>query len=111
MTEPTEQNVRNASLRSEIASRFRADFSQAEAFACSLFGLGWSPSGRHSLVTHEESDRARGEGGRAKAAMTVVTARKGDQARHFVVEDGSAREVPGWEEAFGAMLTEPDPDR
>jgi len=111
VTEPTEQDRQNAATRQAIADKFRREYVLAESLACSLFGPGWSPSGRHSLVTHEESDRARREGGRAHAAMTVVTARKGGQARQFVVEDGKAREVPSWEDAFGAMLTEPDPSR
>ncbi len=44
--------------------------------------------------------------------MTVFTAKNQDgDARHFVVEDSDVREVAGYREAFGSMLTEPDPDR
>lgn len=112
MTEPTAQDIENARLRQEIAERFRREYQDALALTEQAFGLGWVPAGKHSLVTHEESDRARREGGRAVATMSVVTARNaaGD-ARHFAVEDGVPREVPGWKEAFGSMLTEPDPNR
>lgn len=112
MTGPTEQDERNAVLRAAVADRFRREYAEALAHAAGLFGEGWEPTGRHSLVTHAEAERARLTGGRPAAAMTVVTAKNpaGD-ARHFVVEDGRAREVAGWREAFGDRLTEPDPDR
>jgi hypothetical protein len=72
--EPSEQDRRNAALRQIIADRQRREYTEALDFAVSLFGPGWEPSGRHSLVAHEESERARREGGRAQAHMTVTTA-------------------------------------
>lgn len=43
---------------------------------------------------------------------SVITAKnKAGVTRHFIVEDGKAREVPGYRETFGPMLTEPDLSR
>lgn len=110
--QPTDRDRQNYAIRKIIADKFRREWVEALGYAMSLFSPGYEPTGRHSLVTHAESERARREGGRAVAAMSVITAKNaaGD-ARHFVVENGTAREVPGWKEAFGPMLTEPDPER
>lgn len=112
MTEPTEQDINNATLRAGIADRFRREYEEVRAYAVGLFGDGWEPTGRHSLVKHAEAERARLRGGRPQAVKMVITARNpaGD-TRHFVMEDGAPREVEGYREAFGEMLTEPDPDR
>jgi hypothetical protein len=76
---------RNATLRQIIADRQRREYIEALGYAMSLFGPGWEPSGRHSLVAHEESERARREGGRAQTHMIVTTARNdaGD-TRHVI---------------------------
>jgi hypothetical protein len=108
---PTPQDVANAELRASIAARFRAEYAEALALAESAFGPGWEPCGRHYLVDRDEEERARAAGDRARPAATVYTARKDGVKRYFTVADGKPVECPGYQEGFGAMLTEPDPKR
>lgn len=109
MPEPTQQDIANAQLRQAIADRQRAEYALAESYAVSLFGAGWEPSGRHMLVSHAEAHAARTENRPMKPAATVYTASKGNDRRHFVVENGHAREVASYAEGFGPMLLEEDP--
>lgn len=111
MAEPTDIDHANYAVRKAIAERQAAEYSRVQAFALSLFGPGYEPAGRHFLVTHEEEDRVRREGGKLTPVATVYTVRKGPEKRHFTVTDGVAKEVSGYEEAFGPLLLEPDPVR
>lgn len=111
MTGPTEQDRRNAALRADIAARFRAESEQALALAEAALGPGWEPVCRHDLVSHAEAERCRRTGERHVPAATVYTAAKGGEKRHFMLRGGVPAVVTGYEEGFGAMLTEPDPER
>lgn len=111
MSEPTHQDVENARHRQAIAEHFRRQYEEALALAESVFGPGWEPTGRHDLIPYGEADRCRMTGERPSPAASVYTAQKDGQKRHFTVTDGQAREVSGYEEGFGPMLTEPDPER
>ncbi len=108
---PTQQDLDNAATRQAIADRFRREFLEAVALAESAFGAGWEPTGHHDLIAHSEAERCRRTGERPKSAAIVYTARKGDECRHFMLVDGQAQEVASYEQGFGAMLTEPDPER
>lgn len=111
MTTPTPHEIKTAKLRAEVAARQRAQYDEALALAEAAFGVGWVPVGRHLLVDHDEEERARKCGEPMRAATTVYTAAREGVKRHFVVEEGKPREVAGYEEGFGEMLTEPDPVR
>jgi hypothetical protein len=111
MTDPTPQDIANARRRAEIAARFQAEYALAEALAVSAFGAGWKPVCYHSLVDHDEADAPRRESRRLRPAAVVYTAEKDGERRHFVVVDGQAKEVAGYQQGFGGMLTEPHPTR
>jgi hypothetical protein len=109
--EPTEQDVANAEMRQAIADKFRSEYIAARELAELAFGPGWLPQGRHSLVSHDEEERARQEGGRAKPAAEVFTAEKDGVRRHFTMRDGVPVECASYQEGFGEMLFESDPVR
>jgi hypothetical protein len=109
--EPNEQEKASARLRQEIADRFRAEFEIARALVESVLGEGWIPTGRHYLVTHDEEARARNTGGPGTPAATVITATKDGAKRHVLVIGDQLRECASYEDGFGSMLTEPDPER
>lgn len=111
MTEPTDLDRENAARRNAIALRFRKEYLEALGYAMSLFGPGWEPHGKHSLVTHEEAARVRYTGERATPAAVVITARKERDERHFIVENGTARECGPYAEALKHMLDERHPTR
>ena len=109
--EPTEQEKASAALRSEIAAGFRAQFEEASTLAEPVLGEGWIPTGRHYLVDHDEEERARTTGGPGTPAATVITAVKDGVRRHIAIIGELLRECANYEDGFGAMLTEPDPNR
>lgn len=111
MADPNEQEIASARLRQEVAARFRAQFEEARTLVESVLGDGWVPTGRHYLVTHDEEERARNTGGPGTPAATVITAEKGGARRHVLVIGDERRECASHEDGFGAMLTEPDPNR
>lgn len=108
---PTHQDIENARRRRAIADRFRAEYDRAEQVAVTLFGPGWNPVGRHDLIGHAEAERCRRTGGRPTPAASVFTADKDGTHRHFMLVSGQPQEVADYEAGFGAMLTEPDPER
>jgi hypothetical protein len=108
---PTYQDIENARRRRAIADRFRSEYERAEQVAVSLFGPGWKPVGRHDLIDHAEADRCRRTGERPTPEASVFTADKDGTHRHFMLVGGQPREVAGYEDGFGAMLTEPDTGR
>lgn len=111
MAEPTEQDIKNAALRQEIAEQFRERFEEARSLVESVLGEGWTPTGRHYLVDHDEEERARSVGGPGTPAATVITAEKKGIQRHVLVIGDQFRECASYQDGFGAMLTEPDPVR
>ena len=108
---PTHQDIENARRRQQIADRQRAEYEAALALAEAVFGQGWEPCGRHDLIAYAEADRCRRTGDRPTPAASVYTSAKDGAQRHFMVIDGQAHEVASYQQGFGAMLTEPDPDR
>lgn len=108
---PTHQDIENARRRRAIADRFRAEYERAEQVAVALFGPGWKPVGRHDLIGHAEAERCRRTGERLTPAASVFTADKDGTSRHFMLVGGQPREVAGYEDGFGTMLTEPDTER
>lgn len=111
MTEPTRQDIYNAAARQAITDHFRAEYLAAFALAERAFGPGWLPQGRHFLVTHDEEDRARKEGGRAQPAAEVFTAERDGVRRHFTLKDGPPLECGAYQEGFGRLLFKSDPVR
>jgi hypothetical protein len=111
MTEPTEQDRQNAELRASVAARFRREFEEAKAFVESVLGPGFVPTGRHYLVAHDEEKRARSEGGRMRPAAVVIHAVREGVRKHVAVIGDQVRECSGYEDGFGEMLLEPDPNR
>lgn len=111
MTDRTEQDIKNAALRQEIAEQFRERFEEARRLIEPVLGEGWSPTGRHYLVDHDEEERARSVGGPGTPAATVITAEKDGGRRYVLVIGGQLRECASYQDGFGAMLTEPDPVR
>src|SRR5262245_48229401 len=115
MTEaqPTSQDYEAASLRAEIAQRFRDEYEQCRAWAEAAFGPGWLPSHRHTLIDKDEEARYRYSTESPVPAKTVYTVRHEatGEARHFTVEDGRVIEHAGMEAGFGSMLLEPHPTR
>jgi hypothetical protein len=109
--QPTFQDRENARRRQEIADHFRTQFEEARALVESVLGPGFIPVGRHYLVDHDEEERARSTGGPGTPAATVISAEKGGVRRHVLVIGDRLRECSGYEDGFGAMLTEPDPQR
>lgn len=107
---PTEQDIKNARVRQEIAARQAEEYGRVLAWARTAFGEGWLPSGRHFLIDKTEEDRCRHSGERPSAAATVYTVRnvQGDQ-RHFTVAADTVTEHDSYEAGFGAMLLEPHP--
>lgn len=108
---PTHQDIENARRRRAIADRFRAEYERAEQVAVALFGPGWKPVGRHDLIGHAEAEWCRRTGERPTPSASVFTADKDGTRRHFLLVGGQPREVAGYEDGFGAMLTEPDTGR
>ena len=106
---PTEQDLRNARVRAELAQRQAAAYARVAAWALGGFGPGWFPSHRHELVEKSAEEHARRTGERAAPSAVVYTVKnaEGDR-RHFVVEDGRVREVADYREGFGSKLLEPD---
>lgn len=111
MTEPTEQDRRNAALRQGVAARFQAQFDEAVRLIEPILGEGWIPTGRHYLVTHEAAEHARCTGGAGVATAEVITAEKDGGKRHVLVMGEQLKECASYQDGFGAMLTEPDPVR
>lgn len=109
MTQPTDQDRENAARRADISARFKAQYAQAEALACSVLGLGWKPTGYHYLVEKDAEDIARQTGTKPTPSATVITAAKGGMKRHFRVETMTECDTP--EAGFGDMLTEPHPTK
>jgi len=108
--QPTAQDIANAERRRLIASRLQAEYDQAVAWATEVFGPGWSPRGRHSLVDKAEETRARKAGDKMQAAATVYDARNDQgETRHFKLVDGRPVECADYKEGFAAMLFEPHP--
>lgn len=107
--QPTDLDRENAARRQAIADHFRAEYARAEALACSLFGPGWKPTGRHMLLDKDQEDEARRTGTRAVPVATVITAEKGGVKRHFRVE--TMQECESMEAGFGQMLLEPHPTK
>ncbi|WP_088255571.1 hypothetical protein [Fimbriiglobus ruber] len=108
---PSLQDIANATRRTEIAGRQKAEYEQARTFVESVLGPGFVPISRHYLVDHDEEERSRRSGGRMASAATVITAEKDGVRRHVAVVGDETRECASYEEGFGAMLTEPDPMR
>ena len=98
-----------AALRAEIAERQAEAYAELVAWAMGAFGPGYAPKCRHFLVEKDEEAAARREGRVPRASATVYAVRHDEtgQDRHFIVEDGKVREVAGYAEGFGTMLTEP----
>ncbi len=109
MTEPTAQDIDNSRRRHEIADRFRAQATQAEALACSLFGPGWKPTGYHYLVEKDAEDETRRTNSKPVPSATVISVENGGVKRHFRVETMTECETP--EAGFGDMLMEPHPTK
>jgi len=109
MTQPTQQDIDNAAWRAGIVVRYKAEYDEARVIAESVFGPGWEPCGRHTLVDKQEEQRARAAGDRMQPSATVYSARKSEVKRHFTVVDGIATECPTVEAGFGAMLDETHP--
>jgi hypothetical protein len=109
--EPTEQEKRSAALRQSIAERYRAEYLEALNHATSLFGPGWEPHGKHLLVTSDEAGRSRAAGDRVIPEAVIISARNGQQERHFIVGDGVARECEHYQETWKEKLKESHPTR
>ncbi len=111
--QPTDADRENKRIRRAIAERMEAAWVACAAWALKAFGAGWSPAYRHFLVSKEEEDLRRREGGTLRAAATVFTVKNdAGEKRHFTVsEDGQVRECAGYEEGLGPMLLEPDMGR
>lgn len=108
----SEQDLKNAALRAEIAERQQAEYNRVLLWSVSVFGQGWKPSHRHFLLDKDEEDRARREGDRPQPAATVYTVKNEQgEARHFRIVEGRAVACDTWEAGFGSMLLEPHPTR
>ncbi|WP_157369951.1 hypothetical protein [Zavarzinella formosa] len=108
---PTTQDSQNAAAGKAISDRQNAEFEATRTLVESVLGYGWTPVGRHYLVSHDDEDIARKQGGAMKASAVVYTATKDGEKKHVVVIDEVAKECESYESGFGAMLTEPDPTR
>lgn len=111
MTQPTDQDQRNASFRAALSAKFLQQFREHRALISPVLGEGWLPVGRHTLVTHAEEERARKAGEPCIPVATVITAEKDGIRRHVAVIGDQVRECASYREGFGAMLTEPDTER
>ena len=109
MTEPTAQDIANATRRNAIATRFRSKYLEALALAETVLGPGWEPTGYNYLVEKDEEDRARRTNTKSVPAATVISAVKDGVKRHFRVETMTECETP--EAGFGEMLMEPHPTK
>jgi len=108
--EPTAYDHEIAKIRQDIAAKQGADWVECFKWALGWIGPGFVPSHRHMLIEKAEEERARREGGRARAAATVYTVKheKTGDRRHFTVVDGKVIQHESYEAGFGAMLLEPD---
>lgn len=113
MSQPTAQDIDNATRRAEIAEAYQRDRDECAAWAEQVFGAGYEPIYRHYLVDKDEEDRARREHDRMKPAATVFTAKHTTTGakRHFMLRDGTPYEVASYEAGFGEMLLESHPTR
>jgi hypothetical protein len=110
LTEPTPQDIKNASAREEISRKQNEAWGKVFDWALGAFGPGFEPVGRHYLVDKVEEAAARKEDRAPVAEMTVYCVKNdASRRRYFTVEDGRVTEHLGYQEAFGQKLTELHP--
>ncbi|WP_020473653.1 hypothetical protein [Zavarzinella formosa] len=100
---PAPQDIANFAARKAFIDRQIAKSEAACTLVVSILGYGWTPTGRHSLVSHDDEDIAWKQGGTMKVSAVVYNATKDGEKRHVDVIDGVANQFRSLEESLGYM--------
>jgi hypothetical protein len=112
MPEPTEQDIRNAAYRADVAAKAAAEYAEAANLALATLGPGWTPWMK--LVLLDSDHRHTG------CTEPVVTAFKVYRGKQRLSEnsvylrklpDGMVKRANSYEELFGDLLHEPHPTK